>query len=134
MLKRLSVRLDRYDASIDFDTWTVVVKMRNRVFRLKILHRKSYLAKLKERRWYEVIVKWLPGARIEVVIPFRFEYKLYKPERVLAIDLNLKQPTLYDGGCVRRIRTRYPEALRLKHFAEDVQKKHRTHGVKTRSC
>ncbi len=84
VLKRLSVRLDRYDASVDFDTWTVTVKLRDRVFRLRLPHRRDYPAKFAGRRWYEVIVKWLPGARIVVVIPFRFDYQPYKPRRVLA--------------------------------------------------
>ncbi len=124
VLKTLSVRLDRYDASIDFGSWTVTVKLRDKVFRLKLLHRREHLAKFRGRQWYEVIVKWLPGARIEVVIPFRFEYKPYMPRRILALDVNLKQLTLYDGRRVRRIKTRYLEALRLKHLAEEVQKRH----------
>ncbi len=124
VLKRLTVRLDRYDASVDFDNWTVTVKLRSKVFRLKLLHRRSYLEKFHGRRWYEVIVNWLPGAKIEVVIPFRFTYKPYTPMRILALDLNLKTLTLYDGRRARRIKTRYPEALRLKHFAEEVQKRH----------
>ena len=124
VLRKLSVRLDRYDASIDFGSWTAAVKLRNRVFKLKLLHRREYLAKFAGRKWYEVVVKWLPGARVEVAIPFRFTYEPYAPRGILALDLNLKTITLYDGKRVRRIRTRYPEALRLKHLAEDVQKKH----------
>ena len=124
VLRKLSIRLDRYDASIDFNNWVVTVKLRDKVFKLKLLHRRSYLAKFHGRKWYEVIVKWLPGARVEVVIPFRFEYNPYKPKRILAVDLNLKTLTLYDGKRVRRIRTRYPEALRLKHLAEEVQRRH----------
>ena len=124
VLRRLSVRLDRYDASIDFNNWVVTVKLRGRVFRLRLLHRRSYLARFAGRKWYEVIVKWLPGARIEVVIPFRFDYKPYTPRRALAVDLNLRQLTLYDGRRVRRIETRYPEALKLKHLAERVQRGH----------
>ena len=124
VLRKLSVRLDRYDASIDFHTWTVTIRLRSKVFKLKLLHRRSYLEKFRGRKWYEVIVKWLPGARIEVVIPFRFDYNPYKPRRVLAVDVNLKQLTVYDGRRVRRIETRYLEALRLKHLAEEVQKRH----------
>jgi putative transposase len=123
VLKRLTVRLDKYDASIDFSSWTVTVKLRDKVFRLKLLHKRSYLEKFAGRKWYEVIVKWLPDARIEVIIPFRFTYNPYKPRHILAVDLNLKTLTLYDGRSVRRIKTRYPEALRLKHLAEKVQKR-----------
>ncbi len=124
VLKKLSIRLDKYDASIDFNTWIVTVKLRGKVFKLKLLHRKSYLEKFNGRKWYEVIVKWLPRARIEVVIPFRFDYQPYTPRRILALDLNLRQLTLYDGRLVRRIKTRYLEALRLKHLAEELQKRH----------
>jgi len=74
LLKKLSVRLDRYDASIDFNTWTATVKLRNKTFKLKLLHRRSYLDKFRSRKWYEVVVRWLPGAQVEVIIPFRFEH------------------------------------------------------------
>jgi putative transposase len=88
VLRRLSIRLDKYDAGIDFNTWTVTVKLRGRVFRLKLLHRRSYLEKFRGRKWYEVIVKWLPSGRIELVIPFRFNYNPYVTRRVLALDIN----------------------------------------------
>ena len=124
VLRRLTVRLDKYDAGIDFSSWTVAVKFRDKVFKLKLLHRRSYLEKFRGKKWYEVIVKWLPGGRIEVVIPFRFDYQPYRPRRVLAIDLNLRHLTIYDGRRVRRIETRYPEALMLKRLAENVQRRH----------
>ncbi|BES81013.1 hypothetical protein [Pyrodictium abyssi] len=132
VLKRLSVRLDKYDASIDFGNWTVTVKLKDKTFKLKLVHRKSYLEKFKGRKWYEVVVKWLPGARIEIVVPFRFTYEPYAPRRILALDLNLKTLTLYDGGRIRRLKTRCTEALRLKHLAEMAQKMHRTPGGATR--
>ena len=124
VLKRLSARLDKYDASIDFDEWIVTVKLRNKTFRLKLLNSMSYIEKYRGRKRKEVIFKRLTSVNIDVVIPFRFEYEPYEPRSVLALDINLKQLTLYDGTRVRRLKTRYIEALRLKHLAEYVQRRH----------
>ena len=124
-LRKLSARLDKYDASIDFNTWTVTVKLRDKIFRLKLLHRREYLEKFKGKRWYELVVKLKSRAEIEVVIYFHFEYNPYTPKRILALDINLKQIVLFDGKHIRRIKTRYPEALKLKRQAEEVQKKQR---------
>ncbi len=123
-LRKLSARLDKYDANIDFNTWVVTVKLRNKIFKLKLLHRREYLKKFKGRRWYELVIKLNSRAEIEVVIYFHFEYNPYAPKRILAIDLNLKQIVLFDGKRIRRIKTRYPEALKLKYQAEEIQKKH----------
>ncbi|RLG58999.1 transposase, partial [Candidatus Geothermarchaeota archaeon] len=40
------------------------------------------------------------------------------------IDINLRQLTLYDGRKVRRVRTRFMEALSLKAYAEELQRKY----------
>ncbi|MCD6488477.1 MAG: hypothetical protein J7K21_04555 [Desulfurococcales archaeon] len=42
-LKKLSTRLDKYDASVDLENQLVTVKLRNREFKIKLLHRKDYL-------------------------------------------------------------------------------------------
>ncbi len=122
-LKKLSVRLDKHDINIDFNSWIVTVKLRNKAFKFRLLHRRSYLEKFKYKRWFELIIKWLPKTQIEIVICFRFEYNPYTPKRILSLNLNLRQLTLFDGKHIRRIKTRYLEALKLKQQAEETQKK-----------
>ncbi len=124
VLKKLSVRLDKYDAVVDLGNQVVIVKLRNRVFKIKLLHRRGYVKKFIGRKWYEVIVSIDRNGRIWISIPFRWEYNPYKPKRILSLDINLKKIVIYNGRSVRRINTRFTEALYLKHLAEDVQKSH----------
>ena len=66
---------------------------------------------------------WLAKREMQRIIDALWELDRL-PRRALAVDLNLRQLTLYDGRRVRRIETRYPEALKLKHLAERVQRGH----------
>ncbi len=43
---------------------------------------------------------------------------------MISLDLNPKKVVVYDGRRIRRIVTRFTEALHLKYLAEDVQKRH----------
>jgi len=43
VLRKLSARVDKYDAKVDLENQAVVVKLRSRVFRIKLLHRKEYI-------------------------------------------------------------------------------------------
>jgi len=124
VLKKLSARLDKYDAKVDLENQLVVVKLRNKVFRIKLLHRRSYIEKFKGRKWYEVIINVDRSGRIWVCIPFRWCYEPYKPGRVIALDVNFKKMVAYNGRKVRRVSARFTEALYLKHLAENIQKKH----------
>ena len=51
-------------------------------------------------------------------------YKPYKPKGLVSLDTNLKKVVIYNGKRIRRINTRFMEALYLKHLAENVQKHH----------
>lgn len=124
VLKKLTVRLDKYDAWIDLDNQIVVLKLRDKVFKIKLLHNKDYIRKFMERKWYEVIVNIDRRGRIWVSIPFRWVYKPYKPRRIISIDINLKKIVIYDSRSVRRIDTRFMETLSLKTHAEKLQKKY----------
>ena len=123
-LRKLSARLDRYDAQVDLENQVVIVKMRNRAFRIRLLHSREYIRKFIGKEWYEVMVSIDKQGRIWVSIPFRWEYEPYEPRRVISLDINLKKVVIYNGERVRRIDTRFIEALRLKHLAEDVQRRH----------
>ncbi len=124
VLKKLSARLDKYDATIDLDSQSIIVKLRNRVFKIKLLHNKNYIRKFLGRKWYEVIISIDRNGRVWIVIPFKWMYEPYKPRRILSLDINLKKVVIYNSRSVRRINTRFPEALYLKHLAENTQKRH----------
>ncbi len=124
VLKKLTARLDKYDASVDFENHLIIVKLRGIVFKLKLLHCREYIKKFVGRKWYEVIISIDKQGRIWVYIPLRWMYNPYKPRRFISIDINLKKMVVYNGESTRRIDTRFTEALYLKHLAEDVQKRH----------
>ena len=123
VIRRLSARLDRYDARVDLDSMTIRINIRGRWYTLRLKHDPGYVAKFKGRRWYEVVVKWEHG-KLYVSIPFEFEYRPYKPRGIIAIDVNLRDVTLYDGSGVRYLATRFDRALGLKKYAERVQRLH----------
>jgi len=43
VLRKISTRLDKYDAWVDLESQLVMVKPRNRVFKIKLLHSKEYI-------------------------------------------------------------------------------------------
>ncbi len=83
ILRKLFARLDKYDASIDLRDQIAIVKLRNRIFKIKLLHNKEYLRKFLGRKWYEVIITIDKRGMIWVSIPFRWIYKPYMPKGLL---------------------------------------------------
>ena len=124
VLRKLSARIDKYDAWVDLENQLVIVKLRNRVFKIRVLHRRDYMKKFMDRKWYEVMVSVDKQGRIWVSIPFRWVYNPYKPRRAVSMDINLRKVVIFDGRRARRADTRFVEALKLKHLAESVQKRH----------
>ena len=61
VLRKLTVRLDKYDASVDTEEWLVRVNIRGKWYTLRLKHDPGYLAKFRGRRWYEAVVKWEHG-------------------------------------------------------------------------
>ena len=88
----------------------MILKLRNRVFKIKLLHCKDCIKKFIGRKWYEVIISIDKQGRIGVSIPFKWEYSPYKPKKMISLDINLEKIVLYNGRCVRRINTRFTEA------------------------
>ena len=124
VLRKLSTRLDKYDAVVDLENQVTIVKLRNKVFKIKLLHRRSYIERFKGRKWYEVIVSIDGQGRIWASIPFRWDCKPYVSSNILSLDINLKKIVVYNGRNIKRMDTRFTEALYLKHLAETVQKHH----------
>ena len=124
LLKKLSVRLDKYDAKVDLENQLVIVKLRSREFKIKLLHNRDHIEKFLGRKWYEVMLSIDKQRRISVNIPFRWEYKPYKPRNAISLDINLKKIVVYDGRKIRRIDTWFVKAFSLKVHAERIQKKY----------
>ena len=124
VLKKLSARLDKYDAQIDLENMLITAKLRDKIFKIKLLHNRKYIGKFIGRKWYEVIISINRHGSIWVSIPFKWEYDPYKPRRIISLDINLRKIVVFNGRSIRRINTRFTEVLYLKHLAEDVQKRH----------
>jgi len=125
-LRKLSARLDKYDVRLDLANMVVQIRVKNNKFvTLKLLHNKDYVKKFLRKDWYEVMVKVDEKEdRIWVCIAFKFKYEPYVPKRLVSVDINKKLAVVYDGCSVRRVRTRFEEADRLRDIAESIQKKH----------
>ncbi len=124
ILKKLSARLDRYDARVDLEDKLVIIKLRDREFKIRLLHSSEYIRRFLGRKWYEVVVSIDKRGRIWVSIPFRWEYSPYKPRGLVSLDINLKKIVIYNGRGVRRVSARFIKALSLKIHAERIQKKY----------
>ncbi len=124
ILRKLSARIDKYDAKVDLENRVVVVKLRDREFVIKLLHRNEYLKKFIGKKWYEVMISIDRNGRIWISIPFRWEYDPYIPRKLISLDINLRKVVMYDGRKIRRMNTRFIEALSLKIHAERIQKRY----------
>jgi len=124
ILRKLSARLDQYDARVDLGNQLVILKLRSKEFKVRLLHNRDYIRKFFGKKWYEVMVNIDKRGRIRVCIPFRWNYEPYKPKNMVSLDLNLKKVVIYDGKRVRRADTRFIDALSLKIHAEKLQKKY----------
>ena len=123
IIKKMSIRLDRYDARVDLRNMVVEIIIREKRYKLRILHDPTYIKKFLGRKWYEVVVKYENGS-LWISIPFEFEYKPYEPRDAIAIDINLRKLTIFDGSKVRRFDTRFVDALSHKAHAEELQRKY----------
>ena len=122
-IRRLSARLDYQDARVELERGTVKVILRDRWYTLRLKHRREYIERFIGLRWKEVHVKY-ENKRLFVSIVFETKYQPYAPRGFMAIDINLKTITTFNGIEVRRFRTRFVEALSKRARAEELQKKY----------
>jgi len=122
-VKRLSARLDYQDARVDISNNTVKIIIRDKWYTLKPKHRREYIKRFKGLRWKEVHVKYENG-KLYVSIVFEQRYDPYTPRGIVALDVNLRSITIYDGGEVKRLKARFIDALSKRKRAEELQKKH----------
>ena len=123
VLRKLSARLDYQDARVELDKGVVRIIIRDKWYTLKLKHRREYIERFKGLRWKEVHVKYVNG-KLFVSVVFEFVYKPYTPRGIIALDINLRTVTIYDGFKVRRYRTRFVDALSKRKRAEELQKKY----------
>jgi len=113
ILRKLFVRIDKYDYRLDLERGVVIVKgLNGKDIKLKILIPRKRLEKFRGWHNYELVIKY-DGEKFWVCIEFRKEVKLYEPRTYLAIDLNFDNVTLVivRNGRVVKIK-RFPTPLR----------------------
>ena len=44
VLRKLSARIDKYDARVNLESQVVIVKLRNKEFKIKLLHNRDYIS------------------------------------------------------------------------------------------
>ena len=123
ILRKLSSRLDYCDARVELDKSTVKIVLRDKWYTLRLKHREEYIERFKGLRWKEVHVKY-ENRRLYVSIVFEFNYKPYAPRSIIALDVNLKTITTYNGSEIRRFKTRFVDALSKRKRAEELQEKY----------
>jgi putative transposase len=122
-LKRLSARLDYQDVRVELDKGVVRIIIRDKWYILRLKHRKEYIESFRNLRWKEVHVKYVNG-KLFVSIVFEFCYKPYIPRGIIALDINLRTITAYDGSKVRRYRAKFVDALGKRKRVEDLMRRY----------
>jgi len=123
VLRKLSARLDYQDTKVDLDRGMIRIILRDQWYTLKLKHKREYIERFRSLRWKEVHVKYVNG-KLFMSIVFELVYKPYTPRGIVALDINLRTITIYDGSKVRRYRTRFVDVLSKRKRAEDLQKKY----------
>lgn len=122
-VRRLSARFDYQDARAEMDKGTVKIILRDKWYVLKLKHGREYIGKFKGLRWKEVHVKY-ENRKLYVSVVFELRYQPYTPKGFVAIDVNLRNITTFNGSEVRRFGTRFIEALSKRARAEELQRKY----------
>jgi putative transposase len=123
VLRKLSARLDYQDARVELDKGIIRIVLRDKWYTLKLKHRREYIERFRDLRWKEIHVKY-ENSKLYVSIVFEFRYEPYVPKGIIALDINLRMVTAYDGSEVRRFRTRFVDALSKRKRAEELQRKY----------
>jgi putative transposase len=110
IVKKLSVRLDYQDARVDLGNGIVKVIIRDRWYTLRLRHRREYIERFINLKWKEVHIKY-ENARLFASIVFETTYRPFEAKGFLAVDVNLRHVTTFNGVEVRRFRTRFIDAL-----------------------
>jgi len=114
-LKKLTVRVDKYDYKLDLDAMTLTLKLHNNhEIKLKLVVPRKRVEKYREWSNYELVVKHDNG-EFWISVYFKKTIKSVEPKTLMAIDLNFDNLTLavftLDGRLVR-----------LKRFGHHLEK------------
>jgi len=108
---------------VELDNEVVRIIIRDKWYTLKLKHRRDYIKRFRGFRWKEVHVKY-ENSKLCVSVVFEFTYKPYMPRGIVALDVNLRMVTAYDGSDIRRYKTRFVDALSERKRAEELQSKY----------
>jgi len=130
VLRRLSVRVDKYDYKLDLDNMTLTLKLHSgSEVRLRLVTPRERLGKYRGWSNYEIVVKYEDG-EFWVSVYFKRSIKPLKPKTVMAIDLNFDNVTIalfaLDGRLTRLKRFKTPHRKILTHriWVERIQKRY----------
>ncbi|WP_048056796.1 IS200/IS605 family element transposase accessory protein TnpB [Vulcanisaeta moutnovskia] len=90
---------------------------------MRLRQREEYVRRFLGFKWKEVHLKYL-GGKLFVGIVFETRYAPYVPRGFTAVDVNLRQLTLFNGFEVKRLRTRFIDALSKRARAEELMRKY----------
>jgi putative transposase len=130
VLRKLSVRVDKYDYRLDLDNMTLTLKLHHvHGVKLKLITSRERVEKFKSWSNYEIVVKYEDG-EFWVSVYFRRAIKPLKPRTVMAIDLNFDNITIAaltsNGRLVKLKRFKTPHRKVLTHriWVERTQKRY----------
>lgn len=129
-LKKLTARLDIYDAKLDLDNREITIAVLNgKKIKLKIYCRKERLDKFRDWKWYYLVIKYdYLRDRFLVYIYFKKIVQLRETNGVISIDLNFDNITIVeykeDVKKIKQLPMPLRKALTQKIWAERIQKKY----------
>ena len=114
VLRKLSVRIDKYDYKLSLEGQELVVKVLNgKEVKVKLIAPKERFMKYMDWKNYELTVKY-DGLRFWICIEFRREIKQYNARSILAVDVNFDNVTI----AIRKGK----RIIKIKRFAFPLRK------------
>uniref|UniRef100_A0A7J3XYP8 Transposase n=1 Tax=Thermogladius calderae TaxID=1200300 RepID=A0A7J3XYP8_9CREN len=130
VLRKLSVRVDKYDYKLDLDDMTLTLKLHSgNEVRLRLITSRNRVEKFKSWSNYEIVVKYEDG-NFWVSVYFKRSIKPLKPKTVMAIDLNFDNVTValfaLDGRLtgLKRFKTPHRKLLTHRIWVERIQRRY----------
>lgn len=131
IIKSLFARLDRYDTKVDLERGVVRIALWGRKYvTLRMLHRRSYLARFRGWSYYNLVLKWDSRERnLYACIMFRRDVEMKKISGFLALDINFDNVAVVIEKNQRIVAMKlFPmplrKALTHKIWAERIQKRY----------
>jgi len=130
VLRKLTVRMDKYDYRLDLEDKILVLKLHSSYeVKLKLVTSEERIRKFRGWSNYELVVKYV-GEGFWVSAYFKKTVKPVKPKTVMAIDLNFDNLTLavfaLNGELIKlkRFKTTLSKVLTHRIWIERIQKRY----------